>query len=305
VEVDVSTLSFGAPTPVNLQDKAGKELPVKLYVCLMPPAPTKKTVFFVRHGESTWNAAQDGMLQEGQIQNIGEMMESRDNELSTDGIEQVMGLRNKVSAIADGTNTTATDGEKDFLTAQAIYMSPLTRAVQTGLIGAAPVVQSLRKARLMPNAREKRNLGGKDTSGSEVGEDIMLRVYECTAMSLPEADARALCTLDVDITEVQHKWWNENAENNATVTARMHDFLAQLRYSEEASILVAGHSHYFREIFHDFIHDDFAAANAELAKSLGKLKLMNAGVARVEMDFEKAPKIITNVELLFETKLVK
>jgi len=73
-------------------------------------------------------------------------------------------------------------------------MSPLTRAVQTGLIGAAAACAKVGKVRLVPNAREKRNLGGLDTSGQEVGEMVMERVVDCTVEAGYTIDeARELC----------------------------------------------------------------------------------------------------------------
>ena len=89
--------------------------------------------------------------------------------------------------------------------------------------------------------------------------------------------------------------------------ARMEDFLAQVRFDPEESIIIVGHSHYFREIFAEYIHEDFAAKEPELTVKLQQHKLMNAGVARVELDFSRAKtsKFIQEVELLFGTKLVK
>ena len=83
------------------------------------------------------------------------------------------------------------------------------------------------------------------------------------------------------------------------------DFLAQLHYCEEDSIVVVGHSHYFREIFKEFICDEFATKDPELTKGLQKLKLQNAGCAKVVVDYSTGHKMIETVELLFGTELVK
>jgi len=79
----------------------------------------------------------------------------------------------------------------------------------------------------------------------------------------------------------------------------MDDFLAQIRFDPAESIIIIGHSHYFREIFTEFIDDSFQAREPGLCKDLQELKLVNAGVARVEMDFNKGEKMIDEVELLF------
>merc|ERR1711990_1322926 len=136
--IDVSELNIGKPKPVALVDKEGKAMETELFVCLLPPSTKKKTVFFIRHGESTWNAAQDGTNEKGKIENLASMAESRDNPLSATGIKQVRALETKVKAAAADSEK-ATPGEKAFLGATSVWMSPLTRAVQTGLIGAQPV----------------------------------------------------------------------------------------------------------------------------------------------------------------------
>jgi hypothetical protein len=111
VEVDVSKLSFGTPTPQVLQDTEKKALETKLYMCLLPPPKAKKTVFFIRHGESTWNEAQDGLTKNKQIGNLGTMAESRDNPLSATGITQVRTLQTRVDTVAKDMSK-ATPGEK-------------------------------------------------------------------------------------------------------------------------------------------------------------------------------------------------
>merc|ERR1711998_733291 len=87
VEVDPAKLLFNKPTPVVLLDDEGKVVKghngqCSLYICLITATSPKKSVYFIRHGESTWNAAQDGMLQKGQIGNVTAMAGSRDNPLS-------------------------------------------------------------------------------------------------------------------------------------------------------------------------------------------------------------------------------
>jgi len=151
------------------------------------------------------------MMKEGQVGNVGAMAQSRDNPLSEIGIDQAKTLRGKVEAVASDPST-GTSGEVRFLEANTVWMSPLTRAVQTGLIGAAPACERIGKVRLVPNAREKRNLGGLDTSGQEIGEDVMRRVYTCTCEAgLLKDDVKQLCKQNFDFSEVQ--LWKENMES--------------------------------------------------------------------------------------------
>merc|ERR1712166_69993 len=133
----------------------------------------------------------------------------------------------------------------------------------------------------------------------------MCRVHECLSTEMPPSIVDELCSVTVDISEVETAWWNESLEVHETVVARMQDMLAQIRFCAEESIIVVGHSHYFREVFKEFIHPDFDQEASELSDNLKKLKLMNAGVVKLDVDYDLGERIITNVELLFDTQLVK
>jgi len=321
----VENLMFGLPTEVSLSlDKTraskcdleagsassfsvisdggeggSKSKVPKVYLCLLRPTPKKKTVYFIRHAESTWNEAQGS-------HDVATMIESRDNPLSEDGIQQVFDLKKKLEACLKKLET-ASASEKGFFEASAMWASPLTRALQTCLLGCTPANKRIGKIRLMPNAREKRNLGGLDTSGSETGADIVVRAYNCSVSEGNVEKAIALDAFDqeFDLAEVQYKWWNENSESSDTVKDRMNDFMSQIRYGPEEAIIIVGHSHYFREMFVEYLDDAFAAQNAEFSGELKKMRLSNAGVARVDMDFTKPEKVITKVELLFGTTMMK
>ena len=56
-----------------------------------------------------------------------------------------------------------------FLATDVIFSSPLTRAVQTAMIGLKDSIEAAGQLRLMTNAREKRNVGGRDTQSSSSG----------------------------------------------------------------------------------------------------------------------------------------
>jgi len=305
LEVDASNIPFHTPTPFTLLDDHKQPTKTQLYMCLLPPSPVQKTVYFIRHGESTWNEAQDGLTKKGKFKGLGHMSQSADNPLSRLGIQQAEELNEKVVHAMNGVGS---PGEIAFTNAKHIYMSPLTRAIQTGLLGAEHVCKRLGKFRLLPQAREKRNLGGKDTSGVACGEEIMMRVHEELLKMGPhitEEKALELLAQKVDISECNSRWWNDNMELEETVLARMKDFLAQLQFSQDEDIIVVGHSHYFREIFKEFIHPDFACKDPDLSTDLQKKKLQNAGVVRVDFDYSMGEKMIVNVEPLFGTQLIR
>ena len=107
------------------------------------------------------------------------------------------------------------------------------------------------------------------------------------------------------------QWWVGSAESEEAVRARIDDALAQLRFSSESSCVIVGHSHYFREMLRAFcaescelyhgekMEQDVYPGGMEAARSM---KLENAGVAALEMDWDKSPDLpIQSVRLLFGT----
>jgi len=299
--VDVSSIPFHLPVPFKFPATNGTAPQgATIHMCLLPPHTPKKTVYFVRHGESTWNKAQSDAMS-GAPDGLGAMLSSCDNPLNEVGISQAMDLQSKLKSAKSSGHAKAVQ----MLNAEAIFMSPLTRAVQTGLLGLEPVLKKIHRCRMMTSARERRNLGGLDTEGSEVGEAIMNRaISEAQPLLDPKGHEildKSLNGLLVDISEVEVRWWDGFQESKNSVDTRMQDFMSQLQNCEADNIIVVGHSHYFRELFKQRLHP--ALSSTPLGKDLAKLKLMNAGVAAVTMDFSQSQEI-TSVELLFGTELV-
>jgi hypothetical protein len=123
-------------------------------------APPRKTVYLVRHGESVWNAAQAS-------KDVVAMLSAVDHPLNDTGRSQAESLARHLAA--GGSEA------EEVLKATLVVCSPLTRAIQTCLVGLAPLLAREGGAcsvQLNPNAREKRNFGGKDSSGKHVGDAI-------------------------------------------------------------------------------------------------------------------------------------
>ena len=103
------------------------------------------------------------------------------------------------------------------------------------------------------------------------------------------------------------QWWLGSKEAEEQVVERTAELLAQLRYCESTSIVVVGHSHYFRELFRSFIDASALQQGSGMPdlQELQKKKLMNCGVAAVDVDWSLgAEKPIRGVRLLFGTELV-
>jgi broad specificity phosphatase PhoE len=182
-----------------------------------------------------------------------------------------------------------TDAERALVNVQMIASSPLTRALQTCVIGLSPLlVRAGCRLRLMSNLREKKNLGGFDSSGSAVGAGVAKRLGETTRFlyqDSPGVASALLACAPIDSGEVADKWWSEIVESKAEVKSRTNELLWQLQFAPEERIALVGHSHFFREVFRHHLSPKFAAANRLLALRLANQKLSNCGVVAVTFDF--------------------
>jgi broad specificity phosphatase PhoE len=255
----------------------------------------KRTVYFVRHGESSWNKAQSKL-------DLYEMGRQTDHPLSSKGREQAEELSSLVNEAQDN----------DLLHPDVIYVSPLTRAIQTAVIGLRSVLAQpdFGHLVLMANAREKQNFGGFDSKPCCTGSNVLKRTLDELVLlykGQKGADevVKAFQKLKIDTAEVEDRWWhNVQAESPAQLKGRLSEFMAQLKYSPYKSIVVVGHSHFFRAVFKEFVSDSFKERRKDFADQLSKMKLSNCGVARLSLD----PSVeqggpITDVELILGTHL--
>ena len=304
---------------------------------LASDSPSRKVVYVVRHGESVWNKAQKD-------KDAVAMLSTVDHPLNEAGKEQAEGLR---TALCEGVDRCADDA-LELMKAQAVWSSPLTRALETCLIAlqplivqrsgpgcngtrggggggaatggaaeaaggeaaAAAAVEPLTVA-LNPNLREKRNFGGKDSSGKWCGDALSEGVHSelDKLFADDEATAKALSAVPLDLSQVQNRWWLGSKESEQHVGERIEELVSQVRFSPHSSIVLVGHSHYFREVLRrcrspaGCTLTDAAGITIDPADADAK-KLSNAGIARLDFDFT-SEKPITSVRLLFNTQLVK
>ena len=305
-------------------------------------AAAKKSIFIVRHGESVWNKAQAD-------KDVVSMLSTVDHPLNAAGKGQAEALQ---AAISEGVAASSPDAAA-LLAVDAVWCSPLTRAIQTCLIGTLPILEgpgsgaatgdsgdgsmpsggatttagdgqhAPHRVLLNPNLREKRNFGGKDSSGKWCGEALRSGVRkEIEALYAgDEATASRLNRVELDLSDVQNQWWLGSKESEQAVAERMEELLCQIRFSPHGSLVLVGHSHYFREMCRRCrapactIHD--AAGSAVDAADLEAKKLSNGGIAKLELDWSSTEltsgkveavqggQPITSVQLMFGTALVK
>eukprot|EP01062_Namystynia_karyoxenos_P037336 TRINITY_DN2717_c0_g1_i9.p1 TRINITY_DN2717_c0_g1~~TRINITY_DN2717_c0_g1_i9.p1 ORF type:complete len:2514 (+),score=494.95 TRINITY_DN2717_c0_g1_i9:447-7544(+) len=262
-------------------------------LCLISQPPPVKHVYLVRHGQSRWNAAKAAGRR-----GVMDMMKETDHPLSAAGRQQAEALRAAVEhAIAQGSDITRTT---------RVLASPLTRAVQTAIIGMGPVITRTRRPLWLTRwAREKRNVGGRDTTGVAYGADIVKRIRTQTERlyaGSPQEAAR-LMECGIDVSEVPMKWWDESAEAKDAFRARIAELTGVMRYLPDEALVIVGHSHCFRSLVSALCHPQ-----AELIglshQELRERKLCNCGVMRVTLDFSKGDQPLVRAELVFSATMV-
>ena len=284
--------------------------PCTVQLRLLPRSrcPKHKRLYVVRHGESVWNQGQKDL-------NLVALYSQVDHPLNVLGREQAEGLAQK---LAQAASAPAADSEatllRDLCGAKLILCSPLTRALQTCLIAlghACNLRSPGRRVRLAPNAREKRNHGAVDSIGCAIGEEeVRARLMQTTA-ELYEGDAdaasRAVGGIELEDLEVRQRWWcTSSAESELEVHQRLAEFVRQIQYASEETIVLVGHSHWIRELLREYLHESVGRRDPEFAKRLTSRKLSNCGVARLAFDFDECDETpITDVQLLCGTGLVK
>eukprot|EP00930_Biecheleria_cincta_P029719 TRINITY_DN20640_c0_g1_i2.p1 TRINITY_DN20640_c0_g1~~TRINITY_DN20640_c0_g1_i2.p1 ORF type:complete len:353 (-),score=30.00 TRINITY_DN20640_c0_g1_i2:260-1318(-) len=168
------------------------------------PVQTKR-IFLIRHGESVWNKAQKNL-------NVSQMLAQVDHPLSVDGFQQGKDLARKLTAaVAELEKEGSSPSElgevsgnlRQLLSTEVVLASPLTRAVETALVGVGPILKRTGVLRLCRNAREKRNAGGRDTTGIARGEgEIAERARKALIQAGgTESEVSEYCSVRIDAAE--------------------------------------------------------------------------------------------------------
>lgn len=284
---------------------AGKESYCTFQVLSASTVLKPRVVYFVRHAESLWNQAQG----KGDVQ---AMAKTTDHSLSTGGRDSSLQLCERVKqGLAKGDQHA-----KDLVHAEALYVSPLTRAIQTAMIAFGQHWADLRppgEVMLMGSAREKQNFGGLDSMSDKKGREILNHTFhELREMfeDMPDEQAKidaAFRKLKWDVQDAEEEWWcPRNSDTSEELDLRLKDLMSQLLYTPHATSVVVGHSHFFRAVYKGFLSKEFKEKNPDFARKLQKEKMDNCGVIRIELDPRRdlldGP--ITNAELVLNSRMI-
>eukprot|EP00429_Kryptoperidinium_foliaceum_P047878 CAMPEP_0176110114 /NCGR_PEP_ID=MMETSP0120_2-20121206/55291_1 /TAXON_ID=160619 /ORGANISM="Kryptoperidinium foliaceum, Strain CCMP 1326" /LENGTH=342 /DNA_ID=CAMNT_0017444315 /DNA_START=68 /DNA_END=1096 /DNA_ORIENTATION=+ len=227
--------------------------------------PRRQTVFFVRHAESRWNRAQADYA-------LMSMMWENDHGLTEDGRRQAEELRRRLGSARDLLASGAegrVGGEAEakwvhqLLNPDKVYSSPFTRAVSTASLALRDLVREDRPLVLLKEARESKNIGGADSTGVAVGQEIRDRVedelrmlYEEDGETVQNEAVEEFRRMALDVSDVEEPWWGGYlGDSEDHLHERIDALMSRLRQTRGSlpggggvSVLV-GHSLFFRSLF--------------------------------------------------------
>jgi len=263
---------------------------------IAPSSAKQKTLYLIRHGESKWNEAQSKW-------NVAELM-GFDHPLDSIGVDQCQGL-NRAWRSKESSGCLS-DSERKFLGASMVFVSPLTRTVQTALLTLQghPTMQQ-RGICLARSMREvKSTVGSLDTVGTESGKDAIKAKALCQLESVTDASViDPVRDIEFDANDAHSHWWTEknSHDDEASLDERFFDLMSTLQYTPEGTIICVGHSFFFREMMRRYLSKN-SKCDPEIVEKLHKTKMGNAACLRVEIAFSSPPAII-DAEFMWGTGL--
>jgi hypothetical protein len=84
-------------------------------------------------------------------------------------------------------------------------------------------------------------------------------------------------------------------QDDFSLTSRLDELLHQAEHSAAETIVLVGHSHFFREVFRRFLHPTFHLTDPHLARTLQSKSIPNCTVLACEFDFAMRPYVIRHV----------
>jgi hypothetical protein len=261
-----------------------------------------KRIFLIRHGESCWNRAQSELDVKGMLH--------YDHALNDEGVSMARAFNRSWKTAA---TTTATDSSSnneyitDFLEAERIFVSPLSRAVSTALITLQDHAELLNGMTLVSAIREVKNAAGLDTVGSASGSDIQPTVALKLRQSevLSDDEISHLMQPPLHIGDAVGTWWTPANDKDSTkkLLLRLDEFMRLLKYTPAKSIIAVGHSLFFKLLLGTYQQrGTLARSKPELAHTLANDKLPNCAMVCIDVDFTDAQAEILDAAMIYDGK---
>jgi len=286
----------------------------KVFLRVLPHKPFAiKTFFLIRHGQSVWNAAQEGAM-------VHEMVGDTDHPLSHLGIQQCNELAKAWKATAKEMEAAKGTAEykasewgmvEAFLEADVVCSSPLVRAVQTAWIGLEGHPSFRTDALVLTTSirEHKKTIGGLDTMSHCNGKEVAERALRCLEKEVGELAVKYKPSAGIDPGDAATgRWWTpgHRAETELEYTSRFHETWCDLKYRDFASAVLVGHSYFFRDLFVRYLGQHVTLSDPDRAQELKKKKLQNAGCVAIQVDFSRdgVDPVIVHAEPMFGCEFV-
>jgi broad specificity phosphatase PhoE len=175
-----------------------------------------------------------------------------------------------------------------FLHADAIFSSPLTRALETAVLtmNGHPVTKTY-GITLYSIIREVKRIGGLDTVGIATGEAIETRLRNELAAIVGSEEADRLVSYPIDVNDANQPWWTPLADHESEQQQqdRVREFITFLRHCEAQIPVFVGHSLFFRAFYSKRVSAHLLKNRRKLSENLKKFSLSNATMLAVTVNF--------------------
>jgi broad specificity phosphatase PhoE len=184
---------------------------------------------------------------------------------------------------------------------EAIWASPLARAVQTAMVALGPLPAAAAPIELKVNARERRELSKLASSlGNSFGDHIRIRslakLHEVA--SIDEDVAKLLSaveSVEVGAAETEGQWWSSNTETEREFQSRTDDLLMQLQYSTHNLIALVGHSDTLHDMLGRHVQEDAKELHGTLISQLTAAPLPPCTIVYARLDFRRGARPIVDL----------
>jgi len=178
---------------------------------------------------------------------------------------------------------------QQFLKADGIYVSPLTRAVQTSLFTLYSHPALVQGINIMSTLREYKGPGGLDTVGMVVGAAIKDRVYQETLDTVHKEEADLKTNVPFNVKDAELHWWTDfnHYEGKRAMNDRMCEFLDFAQFCEAETPIFVGHSNFFRCFYSNYLSEVVEYNRPALCHDLRQFRLANACCLAVTVLFEE------------------
>ena len=265
-------------------------------------ASTTKTIFLIRHAESTWNSVLNEVASccccVGVAKILRECVYGHvDHPLSEHGRIQASELNNTFSKCGRTCGSKHdTAWEKLFIQCCQddgfVYCSPMQRALQTALLTLPSDVRVL----LQKDLREiRRRSIERDCLGAAKGPAIALQSIRTSGLDIERMK-------DVDCGDCASQWWDDTTEDPSGASLRIKSCLERILDSPSASIICVTHSNWIKQAASMF--DTYGCCSPTL-RDIQHEKVQNCGVVGLRFVKKDCKWYTSDAALLFHSTFEK